>query len=440
MEKSNSSLGRAYRDALDNHRMLFASMDSLEARLVALAKSVVKALEVGGKLIFFGNGGSAADAQHLAAELVNRFVFDRRALAGLALTTDTSSLTAIANDSSYDHVFARQLEALGRPGDVALGISTSGNSSNVIQGIRRASDMGMITAAFTGQGGGALGELVDHLIAIPSSDTGRIQEGHIFVGHLLCEMIERSMVDGAPAPFSEDRDAPKRSGGKRSSRTGAFSPAESKDASDKSPIRRVISADEGDEGVFVHESSYVDEGVVLGRRTKVWHFSHIQSGARLGEGCVVGQNVNIGPRVVIGSGVKIQNNVSVYQGVIVEDDVFLGPSMVFTNVVNPRSHVNRKAEFKETKVGRGATIGANATIVCGHSIGRFAFVGAGAVVTHSVPDHALVLGNPARIAGWMCRCGTRLDLPADLCEGLRARCPACRSSYAVRDGKRIEAV
>ena len=160
--------------------------------------------------------------------------------------------------------------------------------------------------------------------------------------------------------------------------------------------------------VFVHESSYVDEGCTIGEGSKIWHFSHVMAGARIGQKCNIGQNVVISPGVVIGDNVKIQNNVSVYTGVILEDDVFCGPSMVFTNVINPRSHVSRKDEYRETLVRRGASLGANSTVVCGHSIGRFAFIGAGAVVTKDVPDYALVVGNPGRISGWMCECGIKL--------------------------------
>ena len=152
---------------------------------------------------------------------------------------------------------------------------------------------------------------------------------------------------------------------------------------------------------FVHESSYVDEGCQIGEGTKIWHYSHVMPGARIGRGCNFGQNVLVARDVVIGNNVKIQNNVSVYEGVVLEDDVFCGPSMVFTNVINPRSHVSRKHEYRQTLVRRGATLGANATIICGHTVGRFAFIGAGAVVTKDVPDYALMLGAPARIAGWM---------------------------------------
>src|SRR5262249_41692530 len=150
---------------------------------------------------------------------------------------------------------------------------------------------------------------------------------------------------------------------------------------------------------FAHESCYVDEGCEIGAGTKIWHFSHVMPRARIGRGCTLGQNVVVSPDVVIGDNVRIQNNVSVYTGVVLEDDVFCGPSMVFTNVVNPRSHISRKDEFRPTLVKKGATLGANSTIVCGHTIGRYAFVGAGAVVTRDGPDPALVVGNPGRIAG-----------------------------------------
>ncbi len=165
-------------------------------------------------------------------------------------------------------------------------------------------------------------------------------------------------------------------------------------------------------GVLIHQSSYVDEGAVIGKGTKIWHFCHILAGTVIGENCSIGQNAMIGPRVKIGNGCKIQNNVSIYEGVMLEDDVFCGPSCVFTNVLNPRAHVNRKAEFKKTPVGRGVTIGANATIVCGHALGSYSMIGAGAVVTKDVPDFALMVGNPARRMGWMSRAGERLG--ADL--------------------------
>lgn len=169
--------------------------------------------------------------------------------------------------------------------------------------------------------------------------------------------------------------------------------------------------------VFVHETSVVDEGAVIGRGTRIWHFSHILGNTEVGENCTIGQNVMIGPDVVVGSHCKIQNNVSVYKGVTLEDEVFCGPSMVFTNVFNPRSAIRRMDEIRPTLVKKGASIGANATIVCGITIGRHAFVGAGAVVTKDVPDHALVLGNPARQTGWMCECGEKLNaaLSCDAC-------------------------
>jgi UDP-2-acetamido-3-amino-2,3-dideoxy-glucuronate N-acetyltransferase len=181
-------------------------------------------------------------------------------------------------------------------------------------------------------------------------------------------------------------------------------------------------------GYFAHESSYVDEGAIVGEGTKIWHFSHVMPRARIGRGCNIGQNVVISPEVVIGDNVKIQNNVSIYTGVILEDDVFCGPSMVFTNVVTPRSHVSRKHEYQKTVVKRGATLGANSTIVCGHDIGRYAFVGAGAVVTRNVPDFALVVGNPARVAGWMCQCG--IKLASGMTSPSSARCAACGTAYA----------
>ena len=160
---------------------------------------------------------------------------------------------------------------------------------------------------------------------------------------------------------------------------------------------------------YAHETAIIDEGCIVGKGTKIWHFSHIMPHCILGENCNIGQNVVISPEVVLGKNVKVQNNVSIYTGVICADDVFLGPSMVFTNVINPRSAVNRKAEYAKTHVGKGASIGANATIVCGHDIGEFAFIGAGAVVTKTVPAFALVIGNPARQAGWMSEYGHKLD-------------------------------
>ncbi len=164
---------------------------------------------------------------------------------------------------------------------------------------------------------------------------------------------------------------------------------------------------------FVHPSSYVDDGARIGEGTRIWHFCHVMPGARIGRRCILGQNVFVGPRVVIGDGVKIQNNVSVYEGVILEDEVFVGPSAVFTNVINPRSFIERKDEFRPTVVRRGATIGANATIVCGVEIGRYALVGAGGVVTADVPPYALVYGVPARLHGWVSRAGARLEFGED---------------------------
>lgn len=158
----------------------------------------------------------------------------------------------------------------------------------------------------------------------------------------------------------------------------------------------------------VHPSAIVDEGCVIGKGTKIWHFSHIMPNCMIGENCNIGQNVVVSPEVVLGNNVKVQNNVSIYTGVICEDDVFLGPSMVFTNVTNPRSAVNRRGQYAKTIVKKGASIGANATIVCGHDIGKFAFIGAGAVVTKHVPDYALVVGNPARQMGWMSEFGHKL--------------------------------
>jgi len=175
---------------------------------------------------------------------------------------------------------------------------------------------------------------------------------------------------------------------------------------------------------FVHESSYVDEGAEIGAGTKIWHFCHVMPRAQIGENCNIGQNVLVSSDVQLGRNVKIQNNVSLYTGVIIEDDVFLGPSMVFTNVMNPRSHVNRKDEYMRTLVKRGASIGANATVVCGTTIGQYAFVGAGSVVTRDVPDYALVHGNPARVRGWMCQCGIKLEF-----RDSHATCNSCNSTY-----------
>lgn len=178
-----------------------------------------------------------------------------------------------------------------------------------------------------------------------------------------------------------------------------------------------------------HESAVIDDGCEIGEGTRIWHFSHIMPGCKIGKNCNIGQNVVISPEVVLGNNVKIQNNVSIYTGVICDDDVFLGPSMVFTNVMNPRSAVNRRSEYLKTHVGKGASIGANATIVCGHDIGPFAFIGAGAVVTKNVPAYALVIGNPARQTGWMSEYGHKLKFDA---EGL-AICPESKEQYKLEN-------
>jgi UDP-2-acetamido-3-amino-2,3-dideoxy-glucuronate N-acetyltransferase len=184
---------------------------------------------------------------------------------------------------------------------------------------------------------------------------------------------------------------------------------------------------------FVHPSSFVDEGAVIGPGTKIWHFCHVMPGAVIGARCSLGQNVVVMPGTRIGNNVKIQNNVSIYEGVELEDDVFCGPSCVFTNVMNPRSHVSRKHEYQKTLVRRGATIGANATIVCGVTLDEYAFVGAGAVVTTDVPRYALMVGVPARQAGWMCQCGERVR-PA----GGRVTCGACGAAYDERGGRLVQ--
>lgn len=175
---------------------------------------------------------------------------------------------------------------------------------------------------------------------------------------------------------------------------------------------------------FVHESSYVDDGATVGAGTKIWHFCHVLPGAVIGERCNLGQNVVVMGGTRLGNNVKVQNNVSIYEGVTLEDDVFCGPSCVFTNVMNPRSHVSRKHEYQRTLVRRGASIGANATIVCGSTLGEYCFIGAGAVVRGEVPAYALMVGVPARRIGWMCECGTRLALTDE-----RAECAACGARY-----------
>ena len=184
-----------------------------------------------------------------------------------------------------------------------------------------------------------------------------------------------------------------------------------------------------DKGYFVHESSFVDEPCRIGAGTKIWHFSHVMQDSVIGRNCNIGQNVVVSPGVRVGDGCKIQNNVSLYTGVILEENVFCGPSMVFTNVVNPRSEVVRKDEYKKTLVRRGASLGANSTIVCGVTIGSYAFVGAGTVVTRDVADYALVVGNPARRTGWMCRCGIKLPV-----EGEVTRCGSCGATYRMHGG------
>ena len=180
-----------------------------------------------------------------------------------------------------------------------------------------------------------------------------------------------------------------------------------------------------------HPTAVIDDGATIGKGTRIWHFSHIMPGCTIGENCNIGQNVVISPEVKLGRNVKVQNNVSIYTGVECEDDVFLGPSMVFTNVINPRSAVNRRGEYLRTLVKTGASIGANATIVCGHDIGRFAFIGAGAVVTKEVPDYALVVGNPARQTGWMSEFGHKLKFDA---QG-EATCPESGQRYKLENGR-----
>lgn len=184
-------------------------------------------------------------------------------------------------------------------------------------------------------------------------------------------------------------------------------------------------------GYFAHESAIVDDGCTIGEGTKIWHFSHIMSNCVLGENCNIGQNVVVSPDVILGNNVKVQNNVSLYTGVVCEDDVFLGPSMVFTNVTNPRSGVNRRGQYSKTTVKKGASIGANATIVCGHDIGEYAFIGAGSVVTKHIPAFALVVGNPARQIGWMSEYGHRLNFD----ESGIAICPESNDKYELIDNQ-----
>lgn len=185
---------------------------------------------------------------------------------------------------------------------------------------------------------------------------------------------------------------------------------------------------------FAHETAIIDEGCEIGKGTKIWHFSHIMKNCKLGENCNIGQNVVVSPEVELGKNVKVQNNVSIYTGVICEDDVFLGPSMVFTNITNPRSAVVRRGSYEKTTVKRGASIGANATIVCGHDIGEFAFIGAGTVITKHVPAYALFVGNPGKQIGWMSEYGHRLNFD----ENGFAECPESKERYELKDGMVIK--
>lgn len=190
---------------------------------------------------------------------------------------------------------------------------------------------------------------------------------------------------------------------------------------------------------FAHETACIDEGAEIGAGTKIWHFSHIMPGSKIGKNCNLGQNVVVSPRCRIGDNVKIQNNVSIYTGVILEDDVFCGPSMVFTNVINPRSHIERKSEYQDILVKKGATIGANATILCGHTLGRFCFIGAGAVVTKDVPDYGLVVGNPGRLKGYVCYCGDKLEMDVSDQDVDSCDCRSCGRIFKKQDGIVMEA-
>ncbi|MEN6348176.1 MAG: acyltransferase [Syntrophomonas sp.] len=184
---------------------------------------------------------------------------------------------------------------------------------------------------------------------------------------------------------------------------------------------------------FAHESAYIDQSCEIGAGTKIWHFSHIMSGCCIGERCNIGQNVVVSPNVILGNGVKVQNNISIYTGVICEDDVFLGPSMVFTNVINPRAFIERKSEFKTTLIKKGASIGANATVICGNTIGSYALIGAGSVVSKNIPDYALIYGNPARLMGWVCKCGEQLNFCSD-----KAICDKCQTRYVLINDQEVK--
>ncbi len=189
-------------------------------------------------------------------------------------------------------------------------------------------------------------------------------------------------------------------------------------------------------GFFAHETAIIDQPSTIGSGTKIWHFSHVMRDSKIGARCNIGQNVVISPQCTLGNNVKVQNNVSIYTGVTLEDDVFCGPSMVFTNVINPRSFIERKDEYRQTLVRRGASIGANATIICGVTLGRYCVVGAGGVVTRDVPDYAVVYGNPARIRSWVCYCGISLELGGDDASTIEATCPACGRHYR-REGRHV---
>jgi UDP-2-acetamido-3-amino-2,3-dideoxy-glucuronate N-acetyltransferase len=211
------------------------------------------------------------------------------------------------------------------------------------------------------------------------------------------------------------------------------------DSAEKSLLKKLPASVSSDISYFVHESAFIDEDVEIGEGTKIWHFSHILKGSKIGKNCIIGQNVMIGPDVIIGDRCKIQNNVSVYKGVLLEDDVFCGPSSVFTNVITPRSFIERKHEFRKTLVKKGATIGANATIICGVNIGKYSLIGAGAVVTKDVPDYALFYGNPAKHMGWVCKCGVVLvnngKVKGIIKEENKIVCKGCGSVYFYKDNE-----